>query len=147
MAVPLPLEKPPAPKLKPARLEPQRRRLPARPAAPPIASEPLPEYPGPSATRSAYLAYLVALVRQHLGLLPRSMVGNRHGVSVIGITVRDNGTIARVFVLESSGYPDIDRRVEMMVTAVRRFPPLPQLWQAPEVTLNLRLIFPEALLK
>jgi TonB family protein len=140
MAVPLPLPKPPAPK--PARPAPAQRR----PLAP-ARAEALPEYPGPSATRSAYLAYLAALIHEHVGLLPRSMVGNRRGVSVIGITVRDDGTIARLFVLKSSGYPDIDRRVEMMVAAVGRFPPLPQLWQGPQVVLDLHLPFPEALAK
>ena len=32
---------------------------------------------------------------------------------------------------QSSGYPDIDERVEQMVAAVGRFPPLPQWFQAP----------------
>ncbi len=138
MAVPLPLPKPPAP--------PQTRPSPRRPPAPaPARAEALPQYPGPSATRSAYLAYLAALTREHIGLLTRNMVGNRQGETVIGVDVRDNGAIARIYVLRGSGYPGIDRRVEMMVEAVGRFPPLPQIWQQSEVALQFRLGFPGGL--
>ncbi len=87
------------------------------------------------------------MTRQHIGLLTRGMVGERKGLTVIGITVRDNGTIAHLKVLKSSGYPDIDRRVLMMVAAVGRFPPLPQFWQASQVDLQFLLSFPAALPK
>ena len=55
------------------------------------------------------------------------------------------GTIAMVRVRQSSGYPDIDARVELMVAAVRRVPPLPQWFQGPAMGLILDLPFPDAL--
>jgi outer membrane biosynthesis protein TonB len=137
-AVPRPREKPPAP----AKTRSAHRR--GRPVA--VArAEALPQYPGPSASRSAYLAYLAALIRRHIGLLPRTMVGDRRGVAIIGITVMDDGRIAQLYVIKSSGDPDIDLRIEMMVSAVGRFPPLPQLWQGPKVDLDFHFPFPDAL--
>ena len=102
-------------------------------------------YAGPAATRDEYLAYLVALTRQHMDMMPLSFVGNRRGEAVISVTVYDNGGIGPLGVLRSSGYPDIDRRIEQMITAVGRFPPLPQWFQGNAVQLELTLRFPEAL--
>jgi hypothetical protein len=45
----------------------------------------------------------------------------------------------------SSGYPEIDERVEQMIRAVGRFPPLPQWYQGESMRLEFRLQFPEAL--
>jgi TonB family protein len=101
--------------------------------------------PGPAATRDEYLAYLVSLTRRHLDLLPLSMVGLRRGVTTLTIRVLDDGTVARISIAQSSGYPDIDERIERMVAAVGRFPPLPQWFQGPSMELRLRLQFPEAL--
>jgi TonB family protein len=146
-AIPLPPPKPAAPKaeqvaaLPPARPHPARQRdqellrLASRPA----------KYPGPAATRDEYLHYLLVVTRRHLNLLPRALVGNRHGTTVIGVTVLDNGAVTMVHVERSSGYPDIDRRVEEMIVAVGRFPPLPQWFQGLGMPLEFRLDFPEAL--
>jgi protein TonB len=140
---------PPPPPPKPA--APQAKPAPPLPRHPPLKraaarSLGLPgKYPGPAATRDEYLAYCVALTRQHLNLLPRAMVGNRRGETVLEVGVLDDGTIALVRVSQSSGYPDIDRRVEQMIAAVKRFPPLPQWFQGPEITLQFRLAFPGAL--
>ena len=81
---------------------------------------------GPAATRDEYLAHLVTLTRRHLDLLSLSLLAGRRGVTALSILVRGDGTIARISVAQSSGYPDIDRQVERMVAAVGRFPPLPQ---------------------
>jgi TonB family protein len=128
-------------------------RTPEKPRPPQIRRSPHPgrttmrlaKYPGPAATKSEYLAYLVALTRQHLNLLPLSLVGQRRGETVIGVLVLDDGTIAMLKVVKSSGYPDIDERVERMIAADRRFPPLPQWFQGPSMQLEFRLRFPEAL--
>jgi TonB family protein len=101
--------------------------------------------PGPAATRDEYLAYLVTLTRQHIDLLPLSLIGDRHGETVIGLLVLADGTIARINVAQGSGYPEIDERIEQMVAAVRRFPPLPQWYQGQSVVLDFKLRFPEAL--
>ena len=100
---------------------------------------------GPSATRDEYLAYILELTKQHMGLLPVSYVAGRQGETVLAIRVLDDGTIARIGIAHSSGYPDIDERVEQMVHAVGRFPPLPQWIQAPAIELHLQLRFPDAL--
>lgn len=102
-------------------------------------------YAGPAATRDEYLAYLVSLTRQHIDLLPMSVVGGRRGETVISVTVYDNGRIGPLGVIRSSGYPDIDKRIEEMVAAVGKFPPLPQWYQGNAVQLELTLKFPEAL--
>ncbi|HJU20286.1 MAG TPA: TonB C-terminal domain-containing protein [Stellaceae bacterium] len=133
--VPRPAEKPQSLELRPPRRPPHPGRMTMR----------LAKYPGPAATKSEYLAYLVALTRQHLGLLPLSMVAGRRGETVIGVLVLDNGAIALLKVVRSSGYPDIDARVERMIAAVGRFPPLPQWFQGPSMQLEFRLRFPEAL--
>jgi TonB family protein len=102
-------------------------------------------YPGPAATRDEYLAYIHSLIRQHYNLLPLAMVGGRHGEAQIEFVVLDDGTIARISVRQSSGWQDIDSRIEMMIAAVRHVPPLPQWFQGPSMALILNLPFPEAL--
>lgn len=101
--------------------------------------------PGPTATRDEYLAYLVTLTRQHIDLLPTSVVAGRHGEAVLSVLVLNDGTIARIAVRQSSGYSDIDQRIEQMIAAVRKFPPLPQWVQGPSMDLTMRMRFPEAL--
>jgi TonB family protein len=136
-AAPLPKPNPP-PKPAPVVHRPQpvlRLPLPLQPG----------RVPGPAATRDEYLAYLVALTRRHLDMLPLAMVGARRGATVLTIRVLDDGTVARIAVAQGSGYPDIDERIERMVAAVGRFPPLPQWFQGPAMELRLRLQFPEAL--
>jgi TonB family protein len=144
-ALSLPLEKParalPRPKPKPRVPGPLLRQAEAR-----LHFNPRPgRIPGPAATRDEYLAYLVYLTRKHLNLLPMSVIAGRRGETVIDILVLDNGTLARVGIQQSSGYPDIDRRVEAMIRAVGRFPPLPQWFQGPAMPLEFKLFFPEAL--
>jgi len=110
--------------------------------AAPHAARPEPRAPGPAATRDEYLAYLVSLTRRHLDLLPTSMVAGRSGETILAVLVLGDGTIARVAVMHGSGYPEIDARVEKMVIAVGRFPPLPQWYQGPSMELSFRLRFP-----
>jgi TonB family protein len=102
-------------------------------------------YAGPAATRDEYLAYLVSLTRQHIGLLPMSFIGDRRGETVLSLVIHDNGAIGPMTILQSSGYPDIDRRVQEMVAAVGRAPPLPQWFQGDAMELEFRIKFPEAL--
>lgn len=144
---PVPPPKPAPPKEQPSfRLSkpagaPSAPKTEARHEAPPHIAR----YAGPAATRDEYLAYLVALTRQHIDLLPLSVVAGRRGETVISVTVYDSGRIGPLGVLRSSGYPDIDRRIEEMVAAVGKFPPLPQWYQGNAVQLELTLKFPEAL--
>ena len=130
-----PLPKPPPALRQPLRREPGRAHLLPRPA----------RFPGPAASRDEYLVYLAALARQHIGLLSRSLIAGRRGETVIDVLVLDNGTVAMMSVGQSSGYPDIDIRIEQMIRAVGRFPPLPQWFQGPSMRLEFRLQFPEAL--
>ena len=55
------------------------------------------------------------------------------------------GAIARVHLPAQRPRRRIDERIERMVAAVGRFPPLPQWFQGPAMELRLRLQFPEAL--
>jgi len=135
VAVPKPPQKPSLAARQPIRPVPQRANLNPRPS----------RYPGPAATRDEYLAYLAYLARQHIGLLSHSLVGGRRGETIINVLVLDDGTVAMLSVGLSSGYPDIDERIEQMIRAVGRFPPLPQWYQGPSMQLEFRLQFPEAL--
>lgn len=157
LAVPPPL---PEPAPKPETVEPPSDHF-ARPQQKPKPTPPHPprqhgqahllllprpgRFPGPAATRDEYLAYIAALTRRHLDLLPLSLIGARRGETIIEVLVMDNGTIALLRVGHSSGYPDIDERVERMISAVGRFPPLPQWFQGPSMQLEFKLRFPEAL--
>jgi len=102
-------------------------------------------YFGPTASRDDYLAYLVTLTRQHIDLLPLSVIGARKGETIVSVVVLNNGTISRIGVARSSGYADIDLRIEKMVAAVGKFPPVPQWFQGNEMELELTVHFPEAM--
>jgi outer membrane biosynthesis protein TonB len=142
----LPLPKPAPPKEKSAfqLAKPAGAQVPRREETPHQASRSA-QFAGPSATRDEYLAYLVQLTRQHIDLLPMSVIGDRHGETVISVVVYDSGEIGPLGVVRSSGYSDIDHRIEQMVAAVRKFPPLPQWYQGKAVQLELTLRFPDAL--
>jgi protein TonB len=144
---PMPLPKPAPPKEKPAPFQmpkpsganvPRREETPHETAHSARAS-------GVAAARDDYLAYLVTLTRQHINLLPMSVVGDRHGETVISVMVYADGRIGPLSIMRSSGYPDIDQRIQAMVAAVGKFPPLPQWYQGEAVQLELTLRFPDAL--
>ena len=108
-------------------------------------NSPLPKYPGAAATRAEYLAYVHSLIRQHYNLLPLAMIGDRQGEAQIEFVVLHDGTIATVRVRHSSGWPDIDERVEQIILTVHHVPPLPQWFQGPSMALILNVPFPGAL--
>jgi hypothetical protein len=143
---PLPAAKPTPPKQKSAFQLPKPAAAPApRRAETPHDTPRAAQFAGPAANRDEYLAYLVKLTRQHIDLLPMSVIGNRSGETVVSVVVYANGLIGPLGVVRSSGYAEIDRRIEQMIAAVGRFPPLPQWYQGNAVQLELTLRFPEAL--
>lgn len=137
VAEPPPSEAPLRPRLPPMPVSPASE--PARPTAAPAPQS----APGMGMSREQYFAYLVTLTRQHLDLLPQSLVGGRRGRTLVSVLVMRDGTIAHVGIAEGSGYPDIDSRIERMVSAVGRFPPLPPSFQGPSAQLDLKLLFPD----
>ena len=142
--VPPPPEKPPPPKPQPKPGQTPRRSLHGE-EEPAHTATGHAKYPGPAATRDEYLAYVHSLIRQHYNLLPLAMIGARRGEAQIEFVVLDDGTIAMIRVRQSSGWQDIDSRIEMMIAAVRHVPPLPQWFQGPSMALVLNLPFPDAL--
>ena len=146
----------PPPKPAAPQVHPPPRSAPNPTPRPAVAAEPTPiapaaarieaghaaALPGPSATRDQYLAYLVTLTQRHVDLLPPGLIAGRSGETTLVVQVLGDGTIAHIGVSHSSGYADIDERVEQMVAAVGRFPPLPQWFQGPAWDLNFRLRFP-----
>jgi periplasmic protein TonB len=130
---------PPKPQSKPAAQQPPRR------TEEPAHNARHAKYPGPAASRDDYLAYVHSLIRQHYNMLPLAMIGGRRGETRVEFLVLGDGTIAMVRTRQSSGYPDIDSRVELMVAMVRRVPPLPQWFQGAAMALILDLPFPDAL--
>src|SRR5262249_37912655 len=126
-ATPEPLAVPP-PESKPT---PEAKRQPKRTVAARLSPNPHPaprstHIPGPAATRDEYLAYCMTLIGRYYDMVPPSFIAGRRGLTILSVVVLDDGTIARVEVKQSSGYRDIDSRIEQMVATVRRFPPLPQ---------------------
>ena len=101
------------------------------------------KFPGPAATRNEYLAYCEALIRQHSSLVPEALLAGRRGSTTLSLLVMGDGSIMRITVVQSSGYPDIDARVEQMVAAVRRFPPVPQWYQGSAMALMYHFAFPD----
>jgi TonB family protein len=102
-------------------------------------------HPGPAATRDAYLAYCMTLIRDHFGMLGPAFLAGRRGATVLDIQVLGDGTIARIAVAQRSPYPDIDERIERAVAAVGRFPPVPQWFQGPKIGLTLHVAYPDGL--
>jgi protein TonB len=143
---PVPPHKPPPPKQTSAvqLLKPSGAPVPQRSETPHEAPRTA-RFAGLAASRDEYLAYLVALTRQHLDLLPIVTLAGRRGETIVSVVVLNDGTIQRISVAHSSGYPDIDERVERMVAAVRKFPPVPQWFQGDAMRLELTVEFPEAL--
>ena len=141
---PPPPEKPEPPKPKP-KPNPTAQQSPHQTEEPARTETHRARYPGPASTRDEYLAYIHSLIRQHYNLLPLAMVGPRRGEAQIEFIVLDDGTIEMIRVRRSSGWQDIDSRIEMMIAAVRRVPPLPQWFQGPSMALVLNLPFPDAL--
>ena len=129
----------PLPRVEPPPRKPAAMHLPPNPNPSPRMTR----VPGPAATRNEYLAYCESLIRRHYDMLPASFLGGRRGATALSLLVLDDGTIARIMVTRSSGYPDIDARIEQMVAAVRRFPPLPQWDQAPSMRLIYIHAFPD----
>lgn len=99
---------------------------------------------GPAAIRDEYCAAALAMTLKQIGLLPLALTAARHGETHLSIRVLGDGTINSVRVAQSSGYPDIDQRVERMVLAVGRFPPLPQ-WMGSYMDFTFHLHFPHPL--
>jgi TonB family protein len=152
MPKPAPMPEPVAvspPKPKPT---PELKRTPRRTVVARLAPNPTPSLrsthvPGPAATRDEYLAYCMAMIRRYYDMLPAAFIGGRRGQTLLSVVVLDDGTIARINIKQSSGYRDIDSRIEQMVASVRRFPPLPQWIQGQSVTLDYAQSFPEGLLE
>jgi TonB family protein len=86
-------------------------------------------YPGPAATRDEYLAYITAVIRQHLVALPPSAISGRRVELVLSIRLSDSGAIASVSLLHSSGNPEADMQIVQAISSIHKFPPIPQWFQ------------------
>ncbi len=100
---------------------------------------------GAATGQGDYLVYLEQLTRPYLYMLPPTFLAGRRGRTTLTVTVGDDGAISRIGVKHSSGYPDIDARIEQMVQAVGRFPPLPPQLRRPGADLDFNLAFPDVL--
>lgn len=92
-----------------------------------------------------YFARLEELTRPYLYMLSPNFLAGRRGSTTLSIAVADDGRIGHIGVKRSSGYPDIDARIEQMIAAIGRFPPLPQQLRRPGVDLDFNLVFPDVL--
>ncbi len=149
LAVPTPLPPPPKP-APPKEHAPVQLPKPSGVTAPKAPDPPheaphAAKYSGPTAARDEYLAYLVTLTRQHLDLLPMSVIGTRRGETIVSVAVQLDGTISHISIARPSAYPDIDKRIAAMVAAVQKFPPVPQWFQGNTLELQLRMRFPDAI--
>lgn len=97
------------------------------------------KYPGPAATQDEYLAYVNAVIEQHLGTLPLLVTLARNGKLVLAIHVLDNGAIENVRLLQSSGNPEADMKIADTISSIHKFPPIPQWFQGSAVWLDFIL--------
>jgi TonB family protein len=143
-AAELPEPAPPPPLLDLTPSQPAKPKQPVSMRAPPkhYRSTRDTEFDGPPATRNEYLAYCEALIVRHRGVVSDSFLAGRQGSLTLTLLVLGDGTISRITVARSSGYQDIDSRVEQMVSAVGRFPPLPQWFQGQAMPLMYHFAFP-----
>jgi TonB family protein len=118
--------------------------LPLHPQHPGAAPRSAPHI-GPAAARDEYCARALAMTLRHIDLLPLSLIGARSGDTIVSIRVLGDGTINSVKVARSSGYPDIDARIEKMVLAVGQYPPLPKWIPGPSMDFDFSLHFPHPL--
>jgi TonB family protein len=156
---PAPSQAPKPPQIPAAAVPPAPAPAPVSPVAPPVAPPAPPTLTAatagqastgvqaarPSPDRSSYFGHLVVLTRPYFYMLPGSFLAGRRGRTVLSMVVREDGTVERIAVKRSSGYPDIDVRIQQMVEAVGRFPPLPEGFQRPSVELDFDLAFPDAM--
>jgi periplasmic protein TonB len=99
---------------------------------------------GPAAVRDEYCVRALNLTLRHLDLVPLSFLGGRRGTTVVTIRILGDGTINSVKLAQSSGYPDIDQRIERMVFAVGRYPPLPPRIPGTWSDFTFVMVFPDA---
>jgi TonB family protein len=99
---------------------------------------------GPAAVRDEYCVRALNLTLRHLDLLPLSYLGGRRGRTVVTIRILGDGTINSVQLEQSSGYTDIDQRVQRMVFAVGQYPPLPPRMPGPWMDFTFVMVFPDA---
>jgi periplasmic protein TonB len=156
-------QQPPAPDTKMAAATPPRPPKPAPPRPEPVmhmpreegAAWPLPltsqhshatpstaALVGPNATRDEYCIAALHLVMNHINLLPLSLLGARHGDTFVSMRVMQDGTITSIRITHGSGYSDIDERIQQMVVAVGKLPPLPEWVPGPYTELTFHLHFP-----
>jgi protein TonB len=100
---------------------------------------------GPDAVRDEYCVRALNLTLRHLDLLPLSFLGARRGKTVLTIRILGDGTVNSVRLAQSSGYPEIDERIERMVFAVGQYPPLPPRMPGPWMDFAFVMAFPDPL--
>jgi TonB family protein len=98
---------------------------------------------GPPAVRDEYCVRALDLTLRHLDQLPLSSLGGRRGRTVVTIRILGDGTINSVAIAQSSGYPDIDQRVQKMVFAVGQYPPLPPRIPGSWADFTFAMVFPD----
>jgi TonB family protein len=98
---------------------------------------------GPAAVRDEYCVRALALTLRHLDLVPLSFLAGRRGKTVLKLRVLGDGTVNSVTLVESSGFPDIDQRIEKMVFAVGQYPPLPPRLPGPWTDFTFSMVFPD----
>ena len=106
-------------------------------ASPPGQAAPEPNRTPPvAADGHGWRAVSIVLVGAFMALLD---------TTIVTVALLADGTISDLSIARSSGYADIDQRIEAMVAAVQKFPPVPQWFQGHSLELQLTLRFPEAL--
>lgn len=109
----------------------------------PHAQQRLASLVGPPAVRDEYCARALNLTLRHLDQLPLSSLGGRRGRTAVTIRILGDGTINSVAIAQSSGYPDLDQRVQKMVFAVGQYPPLPPRIPGTWADFTFVMVFPD----
>jgi periplasmic protein TonB len=98
---------------------------------------------GPAAVRDEYCVRALNMTLRHLDVLPLSYLAGRRGRTMVTIRILGDGTINSVKLAQSSGYSDIDQRVQRMVFAVGQYPPLPPRLPGTWMDFTFSMVFPD----
>ncbi|HHJ20619.1 MAG TPA: energy transducer TonB [Gammaproteobacteria bacterium] len=106
-----------------------RQPAPIKAAPPPVASAP--PVTAPASIDPQYKAQLQAAIERNKNYPRRAQRQRQQGTVVVSFTVLRNGDIERLHVLESSGYPRLDKAALKAVGTIAGKFPLPDSLMAP----------------
>ncbi|MEW6324341.1 MAG: TonB family protein [Nitrospirota bacterium] len=91
-----------------------------------------------------YLSYIAKIARmlELVWQYPKEAgVRGQQGVTVLKVTIREDGALHEVALLESSGYPMLDGEALRAIKKIAPYPPLPERWHRSEWNLTISFTY------